>query len=107
MWDMITRVLQPCVSRGHAPLLAFIGIIYYALSRMSQDGVDKTVFEVVNGLKRGYFIGYLLFIVAVIGWYAHARWQRKIIDAEMRRISDERTRLQKLITDGDMESTEE
>jgi hypothetical protein len=41
-----------------------------------------------------WLAGYVLFVLACVGWALHARAQRRMIADEMRRVSDERNRLQ-------------
>jgi hypothetical protein len=52
---------------------------------MPPEDVSELVFRVVDGLERGALFGYLLAVVAIGGWYVHARYQRRLISVELSR----------------------
>lgn len=83
------------MSKGQFPLAICGLIIIVMILKMPGEHVSKLVFTIIDKLEQGYLFGYLLFVGAVVGWFFHARRQRRIIDAEMTRISNERTRLQR------------
>lgn len=74
------------ICKGQFPL-AIIGLIAMSLIwRMPPEDISKLVFRIVDGSERGALLGYLLALVAVGGWYVHARYQRRAISAELNRL---------------------
>jgi len=66
----------------------------FMIYRMSAADVSRLVFQVEEHLASTAFAGYLLSFFLGGGWFFHARWQRRIISAEMERIGNEKTMLQ-------------
>ena len=62
--------------------------------KMPPEDVSKLVFRLVDGLERNSFLGYILSVVVLAGWYVHARYQRRVITSEIERMAAERNRLQ-------------
>jgi hypothetical protein len=66
------------ISKGQFPL-AMVGLIVMSLIwRMPPEDVSRLVFRIVDGLERGALVGYLLALVAMTGWYVHARHCRRL-----------------------------
>ena len=62
--------------------------------KMPPEDVSKLVFRLVDGVERGSLLGYLLSLLFLAGWYVHARYQRRVITAEIERMAAERNTLQ-------------
>src|SRR5579883_954121 len=73
---------------------------------MPKQDVGNLVFELMDDLKSGWLAGYVLAVVFLVGWYLHARYQRRLITGEMRRIAKERDMLQAQSIGKDLKSSQ-
>ncbi len=80
---------------GQFPYFILFVILAIAFWRMPGGDVSKMMFLIVEYLRQGYLIGYVLFFGALVGWFYHARYQRRLINPEMDRIAEEKSKLQK------------
>lgn len=66
--------------------MAILGLVAMSLIwRMPPEDVSELVFRIVDGLERGVLLGYGLALIAVGGWFVHARYQRRVISMELSR----------------------
>lgn len=72
---------------------------------MAPADISKLAFDILESLKKGKLVGYALFLVSIISWYAHARWQRHKYAKEMDRIAGEKSKLQKRALGNKIESS--
>lgn len=87
-------VLIAAINKGQLPVM-FGGIIIVSiLWRMPEKDVGLLVFRLLDSAERERLIGYAFGMFSLIGWFFHARYQRKLITAEMQRVSGERNDLQ-------------
>jgi hypothetical protein len=90
---MLRDVLVASIHRGQFPP-ALIGLIALAIIlKMPADDLTKAVFHFLDLLERHELLGYFLAALCAMGWFAHARLQRRWIGEERRRLSDERAAL--------------
>lgn len=61
---------------------------------MPPADVSKLMFRLLDVAEEGRLAGYVVSVVSLLGWFFHARYQRKLITQEMQRISNERNQLQ-------------
>ena len=94
------------MSKGQFPLAIAGLIVIVMILKMPGDQVSQLMFTIIEKLERGHLLGYALFVATVVGWFFHARHQRRIIDAEVTRLSNERTRLQRAHLGARVESSE-
>lgn len=73
----IRDVLITAMNRGQLPLLFILACCFLVLCRLPVEQLSSLVFEIIQGLKDGYLIGYGLFIITVILWYWDGRKVRK------------------------------
>ena len=100
-------VLIASMNRGQFPL-ALVGlVVIVALWRMPGEEVSRLVFEVWESIKNGKIVGYIAAIAATTGWFIHAKAQRRMISAEMRRVSEERNKCQAARIGATLPSSEE
>lgn len=94
-WATALRdVLIASINKGQFPF-AILGLVVLTLIlKMPSGDVSKLVFRLVDGVERGSFLGYLLSLLLLVGWYVHARYQRRVIAAEIERMAAERNTLQ-------------
>jgi len=106
IWDMMRDVLIASMSKGQFPL-AIVGVVIIVIVvRMPVADVSKLAFALLEKAEARYWAGYAFWLLTTIGWFYHARWQRKRIDREMRRVSEERTQLQAKLLNKKPESSE-
>jgi len=93
-WAQAARdVLIASMNRGQFPLALLGAIILSLIWRMPEQEVGILVSRLIQGLENFYLGGYLLFLATLVGWYIHAKHQRRIIAEEMERLSNERNKL--------------
>jgi hypothetical protein len=87
-------VLIASINKGQFPF-AILGLVSLTLIiKMPSDDVSKLVFRLVDGMERDSLSGYFLSLLILIGWYIHARYQRRVINGEIERMAAERNTLQ-------------
>ncbi|MDT8301843.1 MAG: hypothetical protein RQ760_10200 [Sedimentisphaerales bacterium] len=103
---MVRDVLIASINKGQL-LIAIFGLFFIILAiKMPGEKAGELLFELLNLTVRGYLLGYVLFVITVIGWYVQTRKQRRIFTGEISRIADEKKKLQKKILPGLIESSE-
>jgi hypothetical protein len=82
------------INKGQFPF-AILGLIAMSLIwRMPPQDVSKLVFRILGAVERGALLGYLLAFFAIAGWCIHAKYQRRVISAELDRVAAQRNELQ-------------
>ncbi|SRR6266542_7075026 len=94
IWQMIRDVLIASINKGQFLLALVAAVLCLILWKMSPADVSRLAFEILDGLKTGQLGGWVISPVAIIGWFVHSRWQRKIFTQEMLRVSEERNKWQ-------------
>jgi len=99
-------VLIASLNKGQF-LIGLVGMIFtIMILKMPSEDVSKLVFEIINDLKDGSLYGYLGGIISIMGWFLHAKGQRRRISKEMERIGREKSKLQSNQLGGDVRSSE-
>lgn len=88
--DMVTAA----INRGQLPLFGFFFIIVVLILKMSAEDVSHLVFELLESLKQGELVAYVVSALLALGWFWHAKVMRRISSDEFERIGNEKTRLQ-------------
>lgn len=92
--QVVENVLIASLARGQFPV-AIAGLVAVVIIwKMPSGDVSKLAFGVLDSLIQGQLLGYAMMVMAVAGWFTHVRWQRRMLDREMRRVSAERNRIQ-------------
>ena len=78
------------MSKGQFPLALFFLSFIIMLVRMPSEDVSKLMFHILEKLENGSLLGYLLAGGISVGWYIHAKWQRRGMAYEVARIAGER-----------------
>ncbi|NEN75591.1 hypothetical protein F9B74_04510 [Pelistega sp. NLN82] len=77
-WAQAVRdIINTAINRGQLPILIMMMAVLLILYRLPPSDISTLVFLVLNYLKTGYFIGYLLFIVTVFLWIRDAKRNRR------------------------------
>lgn len=104
--EAVSKVLVASMSHGQFPL-GLLGLIaLYLIFRLPIEDVSKLVFTLYNDFFANVF-GYLLSLILLIACYLHSSWQRQICDLEVKRVSNEKTKLQERDLGDNLESSEE
>ena len=106
LFGMIEKVLIASMTKGQAPLFVIAGLAALMIWKMPPADVSSLIFRLVAALEHGYLVGYVLAAVTTVCWFFHARFQRKVIQDEMQRMSDLRTQLQAQQTIHPLESSQ-
>jgi hypothetical protein len=94
-WAQVVRdVLVASMNKGQFPLAIVALIVLTLIIKLPPEDVSRLVFAIIDLMQRGYFVGYAGFLLATGGWFFHAKWQRRIIQNEIDRLSAERTSVQ-------------
>jgi hypothetical protein len=91
---MLRDVFIASINKGQFPLAIAGGLAALLILKMPPEDVSRLVFRIFEGLKHGWLAGYVISALSLGGWFFHARFQRRIINDEMTRISNERNKSQ-------------
>ena len=92
---MLRDVLVASLNKGQFVIAVAALIIVVMLVRMPPEDVTKLAFEIIHKLSSGNLVGYALAVVLALCWYIHAKKQRRNCEEELKRLTGERTKLQK------------
>lgn len=94
-WQFLRDVFVASINKGQFPV-AILGtlLIIYCI-RVTPDILAELGRGIINSLLAGYFVGYAISVLAIGGWYFHAKSLRRKHYDELGRIADEKTELQK------------
>lgn len=94
--QMVRDVFIAAINRGQF-LTAILGLILVIIAwRLPTEDLSAFVKSIIESLKTGYLLGYVLFILAITGWFIHSKRLRRLATFEQTRIGDEKTKLQKI-----------
>ncbi|MBI5770895.1 MAG: hypothetical protein HZA93_24165 [Verrucomicrobia bacterium] len=97
-WGMVRDVCIHAMNRGQLIALALATILVLLVWKAPADQVIPIIQAILQRLRKGEGLGYILLIFCLLAWAVHARWQRSSIAGEMNRIGREKTRLQEQTT---------
>ena len=93
-WEMIRDVLIASFNKGQFPAVVVALILLACVLKMPPADVSKFAFEVLKELKEYHLVGDFLSVALIFAWFLHAKFQRRYHLNEIKRISEERNRLQ-------------
>lgn len=105
-WAMVNNVVLRAIGRGQLPLLGVISIIILILWRMPSEDLSQLIRDIFTVAIAKYLLGYIIAIVAIIYWNRSSKKMRRAHAAEISRLADEKTKLQNLLLDKRVESSE-
>ena len=94
-WTMVRDVLVTSLNKGQFPPAILGMIVMLMILKMPAEDVSKLSFQLLAGLESRSLLGYALAVLGIGGWSIHARFQRRTYTAEVDRVSNEKTHLQK------------
>lgn len=105
-WAQATRdVIRHFIDKGLLLSLIFCGIIFMFLFKSSTEAMDRVLLNFFECLKRLELWSYILLPLAIIFWNRHVAWIRNENEKEMKRIGDEKTKMQNAIAKKDFKSS--
>jgi len=93
--EMFRDVLVAAINKGQLPQATLALVAVAIILRMPGEDVSVLVGRVFDGLREGYYLGWVLAMLALIGWSLHARGLRSRLTREIQRVAKERTKAQK------------
>lgn len=94
---MVRDVLIAAMNKGQLPTLILMFIGGVIAWRLPPEDLSKLVSRIVGRLEDWTLVGWLLFILALVGWYLHSRKMRREFTGEYDRIGNEKSRLQQQV----------
>lgn len=105
VWDFLTNFLIASMNKGQFPLAIIALVFVFMVWRMPPEDVSKLVFQIFDEIKAGRLLGYIFSALALGGWYVHTKWQRRIINEEMERLTQARNESQALAINAPIDSS--
>jgi hypothetical protein len=105
-WQMVRDVLVASLNKGQFPLACCFVLAIVISVRMPEGDLSKLAWRLLDDLESGKVLGYALFVLALLGWYGHSRFLRKMASDEMNRVTRERNRLQEKAIGQPLESSD-
>lgn len=105
-WNAVRDIGIAAVNRGQLVPFGIFVFLIVMLFKMPSEDVSKLAFEILKALKTGSLIGYGVSFFLAIGWYVHAKWQRRMLTGEIGRVGLEKSKLQANQINGTIESSE-
>jgi len=101
--DIVVRAME----LGQLVPLGLLVVVVACVWRMSPTQLDALARDLLGALKQGELVAYPMVVTATLGWFFHVRWVRRGLKAELKRVGTEKSRLQSMITEKQLSSSEE
>ena len=93
-WGMIQNVLIASLNKGQF-IIGIIGMIFIILVlKLSSSDSKLFLDEVINKAHSWYYWGWILGLISTAGWFFSTKRLRSLHEKEMKRVSDEKSKLQ-------------
>jgi len=105
IWGMIENVLVQSINKGQLPVAGLILTIMLIIFKLPEERVYDLVvqlFSIASVYKLG---GWILFGISIFGWVYSAKSMRRHHTLEIRRLSNERTKLQEKLLNKNLPSS--
>src|SRR5438874_8270492 len=85
IWEMFSNIFVAAINKGQLPV-AILGLLLVIWAiRLPASDLSVFTSNVLDGLKRGYLLGYLLFIITLGLWFFfNKRLRRKAYNEQER-----------------------
>lgn len=104
-FQMLRDVLVASLNRGQFPMAIMGLIVTIAVCRMPPADLSRLIFRLLNAAEAHQYGGYVLSLVIALAWAIHGKGQRRVMTAEIRRLSEQRNRFHQLALDGHIKSS--
>jgi hypothetical protein len=105
-WAMLNNVLIASLAKGQFLTALLFGAFVFMVWRMPSEDVSRLVFTIITDLENGKLLGYVLGLGATGRWCLHTKRQRRLYEAEMARLAEQRDALQARVLPDLLESSE-
>lgn len=92
--QMLRDVFVASIEKGQFVPAIVGGLSALVILKMPGEDVSRLVFRLIESIESARILGYVFAAALATGWFWHARWQRRVIMEEMRRIGQQRTEAQ-------------
>jgi len=94
-WAQALRdMVVSSINKGQLPIFGLFLVILMLIYKMPEADVSRLVFEILESLRKGEFIAYILLGITGFSWFVHSRSMRKKFSDETKRIGREKSALQ-------------
>lgn len=93
-WAMLENVLVRSIDKGQLPIAGVILIIVILVMRMPEERAYQLVVKILELASNWSITGWILGFIGIFGWIYSTKRLRRLHTYEIRRLSDERTKLQ-------------
>lgn len=105
MWGFFRDVTIKAINRGQLPILLVCAMLIIYLIKLPADAMIDLSVKIADRLSGWHYWGWCIAIVSVFGWYYTNRRQRHLHTEEMRRISNEKKKLQEMLSKKQLQSS--
>jgi hypothetical protein len=92
--EVANNSLLKLISTGQLPIVLLLMLFGYLVYRTPAENIPQVWVVLAEMLDRRSGLGYGLGLVSSAGWAMHTRYQRKLFEKELERVSDERNAAQ-------------
>ncbi len=96
-WGMVQIVLITAINKGQLPAAGLTIVAIVLAVKIPPQEIGKIVSQLFDMVVLGNFVGYILFLMTLLLWYLHNKRERHRSETELRRVSWERDKFQRLV----------
>ena len=100
-WKALKDVTNNAINKGQLGLFGILFVLAIIFYRLPPEGLQEVILEILTILKKLSGIAYVLLLGTITGWAVHARKMRRYYSSEIKRIAEEKARLQNLLGEGE------
>ena len=93
-FEFLRDVLIASMSKGQFPAALIAMIVLSMIWRMPPTDLSRLVIRLLDAAEQKSLVGYGASVLLLSGWFFHARYQRRLIERQMQRMSDEGNQMQ-------------
>jgi hypothetical protein len=93
----IRDVLVTSLNKGQFPVALVLIVLALIFGRLPAADLSGFLKDFLDRIENNYLFGWILFIIALFGWYFHNRFVKKTYNAEIDRITQEKNQLQETL----------
>jgi hypothetical protein len=105
-YHMLRDVLVASLNKGQFLVAVCALVLIVMILKMPSQDIGRLVLRLLDAAETRYVLGYFLAGVFLVGWFVHARYQRREIAREIERLTGERNRLQSQVLGHRVKSSE-
>ncbi len=86
LWDFLIASLN----KGQLLTAALLLPTIIMVLKMPGEDVSKLAFDILRAVKSMALLGFVFWLLTLLGWFLHSKWQRRIFAKELDRVTAER-----------------